>query len=256
MYRDLFSLAGKTAVVTGASRGIGLMIAEGLLSFGAKVFVVSRERETIEAAARQLGKQGEVVPVASDLSTLAGIQQLRDDVARCCDRLDILVCNAGAVWSAPFDEFPERGWDKVADLNVKSPFFTVQAFAPLLRAGSTEGSPARVVNVASIDGLHVPLTETYSYTAAKAGLVMLTRMLARTLAPQITVNAIAPGPFVTKLTRERFELEGEKFLAHVPLKRYGTPEDAIGATVYLCSRAGAYVNGVILPVDGGWLGAL
>jgi NAD(P)-dependent dehydrogenase (short-subunit alcohol dehydrogenase family) len=167
----------------------------------------------------------------------------------------VLVCNAGTVWNAPFASFPEHGWDKVAALNVKSPFFLAQCVLPLLISAGSAADPSRVINITSTDGLHVALTETYSYSAAKAGLGMITRMLALHLAPHhITVNAIAPGAFVTKMTAKAFEEIGDNVLAQVPLRRYGIAEDIAGVAVFLASRAGAYITGTILPVDGGWVG--
>ncbi|MGE3600375.1 MAG: SDR family oxidoreductase [Dehalococcoidia bacterium] len=255
---ELFSLRGRTALVTGGSRGIGQMIAQGFASFGARVLLVARDRDAVDAAVRQLRDTGaEAQGFTADLSRIDELDRLVGELHAASPRLDILVNNAAAVWNASLETFPPDGWDKVVNLNLRSPFFLIQRLLPLLRAAASDQSPARIINVVSADALHVPLTDTYSYTAAKAGLVMLTRMLAQRLGPdRITVNALAPGPFETRMTARAFAERGAEFLAQIPLHRYGTTEDAAGAAIFLASRAGAYVNGTTLPVDGGWVGAL
>lgn len=253
---SLFSLKGKVALVTGGSRGIGRMITEGLLRYGARVYITSRDGTGCGQAARELSSLGEVCAIAGDLASYSEIGRIAGFLSKKECALHILICNAGTVWNAPFADFPENGWDKVQQLNVRSPFFTTQAFMPMLRLAASSDDPARVINVTSIDAFHVPLTETYSYSAAKAGLTMVTRMLAKRLGPEhITVNAIAPGVFATKMTAGALEYDKNAFLQQVPLGRLGRGDDMAGAAVFLASRAGAYVSGTTLVVDGGWLGA-
>jgi len=248
----LFDLSGKTAVVTGGTRGIGLMMARGLLQAGASVYISSRKADACAAAAQELAQYGQVAAIAADLSTEAECLRLASEVGRREQALHILVNNAGATWGAPLAEFPAAAWDKVVDLNLKAPFFLTRAFLPLLEAGGTHDDPARVINVGSIDGLHVPSLPTYSYSASKAGLHHLTRVLASELGPrQITVNAVAPGPFESKMMAATLESFGAEIAARAPLRRIGRPDDMAGVAVYLSSRAGSYVTGAVIPVDGG-----
>jgi NAD(P)-dependent dehydrogenase (short-subunit alcohol dehydrogenase family) len=251
---DLFDLTGKTAVVTGGSRGIGLMIARGLLQAGASVYISSRKADAVAAAEAELASYGKVVGIPADLAEADECRRLAAEVGEREDRLHVLVNNAGATWGQPLDEFTEAGWDRVVDLNMKSPFFLTQAFLPLLSAAASADDPARVINVGSIDGLHVNPMPHYPYSASKAGVHHLTRHLARELGPrQITVNAIAPGPFESKMMA--FALDDPDMRAAVaassPLGRIGRPDDMAGVAIYLASRAGSYVTGAIIPVDGG-----
>jgi NAD(P)-dependent dehydrogenase (short-subunit alcohol dehydrogenase family) len=247
---DLFDLTGKVAVVTGGTRGIGLMMARGLLDAGARVYVCSRSADACAAAAAELG--GDVVAFPADLSTEAGCAGAAAEVAAREPRVHVLVNNAGATWGAPLAEFPASAWDKVVDLNLKAPFFLVREFLPLLEAAASEDDPARVINVGSIDGIRAPAMPTYSYAASKAGVHHLTRVLARELGPRrITVNAVAPGPFESKMMRATLDAFGEAIAANAPLRRIGRPDDMAGVAVYLASRAGAYVTGTVIPVDGG-----
>jgi NAD(P)-dependent dehydrogenase (short-subunit alcohol dehydrogenase family) len=250
---DLFDLAGKTAVVTGGTRGIGLMISRGLLQAGAqKVYISSRKAEGCAEAERELAKFGQVMAIQADLSTEAECLRLASEVGEREKALHILVNNAGATWGAPLEEFPASAWDKVLDLNLKSPFFLTRAFLPLLEAAGTREDPARVINIGSIDGLRVPPLPTYSYSASKAGLHHMTRVLARELGPRhITVNAVAPGPFESKMMAATLTTFGDAIAQAAPLRRIGRPDDMAGAAVFLSSRAGAYVTGAVLPVDGG-----
>jgi NAD(P)-dependent dehydrogenase (short-subunit alcohol dehydrogenase family) len=248
----LFDLSGKTAVVTGGTRGIGLMMARGLLQAGASVYISSRKADACAAAAQELAQYGRVAAIPADLSTEAECLRLAREVGEREQALHILVNNAGATWGAPLAEFPAAAWDKVVDLNLKAPFFLTRAFLPLLEAGGTHDDPARVINVGSIDGLHVPSLPTYSYSASKAGLHHLTRVLASELGPrQITVNAVAPGPFESKMMAATLESFGSEIAARAPLRRIGRPDDMAGVAVYLSSRAGSYVTGAVIPVDGG-----
>ena len=249
---ELFDLSGKTAVVTGGTRGIGLMIARGLLAAGARVYVSSRKPEACAAAEQELSQYGTVTAIPADLSTEPECLRLAGEIGNREQALDVLVNNAGATWGAPLAEFPAAAWDKVVDLNLKAPFFLTRAFLPLLEAAGNRDDPARVINIGSIDGLHVPSLPTFSYSASKAGLHHLTRVLARDLGPrQITVNAVAPGPFESKMMAATLQAFGDAIAESAPLRRIGRPDDMAGVAVYLASRAGAYVTGAVIPVDGG-----
>ena len=252
MASDLFSLAGKTALVTGGSRGIGKMIARGLLDAGATVIISSRKGEELMAAKDDLATHGEVHAVQADVSTVEGCRALAALAVERFPALNILVNNAGATWGMPLEEFTEAAWDKVMDTNVKSLFFLTQALLPNLRAAASAADPARVINIGSIDGLHVSPMDTYSYAASKAGVHHLTRALARKLGPQhITVNAVAPGPFESKMMAATLQAFGDSIARSSPLGRIGNPDDMAGVAVYLASRAGAFVTGAVIPVDGG-----
>ena len=249
---DLFDLTGKTAVVTGGSRGIGLMIARGLLEAGARVYISSRKADACAAAERELTPYGKIVAIPADLSAEAECLRLAEEVGQREPALHVLVNNAGATWGAPLEEFPAAAWDKVVDLDLKAPFFLTRAFLPLLEAAGTPDDPARVINIGSIDGLRVPPFPTYAYSASKAGLHHLTRVLARELGPRhITVNAVAPGPFESKMMAATLQAFGDAIIDAAPLKRIGRPDDMAGVAIYLASRAGAYVTGAVIPVDGG-----
>ncbi|HKE73899.1 MAG TPA: SDR family oxidoreductase [Acidimicrobiales bacterium] len=248
---DLFSIAGKTAVVTGGSRGIGLMIARGFVEAGAKVYVSSRKADVCEEVAAELSKVGECVALPADLATEDECRRLAGEVAAREERLDILVNNAGATWGAPWEDFDEAAWERVLSLNVKGVFHLSKFLTPLLEAAGSADEPSRVINVGSIDGLHVPAMDTFSYSASKAAVHHLTRHMARVLAPRVTVNAIAPGPFESKMMAATLEAFGDQIRAQSPLKRIGRPDDMAGAAIFLSSRAGAYLTGTVIPVDGG-----
>ncbi len=248
---DLFSVVGKTALVTGGSRGIGKMIATGYVEAGAKVYISSRRADVCEELAAELSAVGTCVAMPADLSTEGGCRQLAVALGAVEERLHILVNNAGNTWGAPLEAFDDSAWDRVLALNVKGVFHTTKFLVPLLRAAAVEDDPARVVNIGSIDGIQVPFLETYSYGTSKAAVHHLTRHLARTLAPHITVNAIAPGPFESKMMAATLESFGEQIAASAPLKRIGRPDDMAGAAIYLASRAGSYLTGAVIPVDGG-----
>jgi len=250
--RDLFAVKGKTAVVTGGSRGIGLMIARGYVEAGARVYISSRKAEVCEQVAEELSSFGDCVALPADLSSEADCTRLAAAVGERERQLHILVNNAGATWGAPLEEFPSSAWDKLLDLNLKAPFFLTRALLPLLQAAATPDDPARVINVGSIDGLAVPAFPTYAYAASKAGLHHLTRVLARELGPRrITVNAVAPGPFESKMMAQTLRDFGDAIAASSPLGRIGRPDDMAGVALYLAGRAGAYVTGAVIPVDGG-----
>lgn len=247
---QLFSLKGRTALITGGSRGIGRMIAEGFLAQGAKVYISARKAAACDQTAKELSAFGPCVSLPADVSTLEGANALVAAYAKHEDSLDILVNNAGAAWGAPYDEFPESGWDKVVDLNMKAPFFLTQALTPMLRKAATDHL-AKVIHIASIDGLSVNPWETYSYAASKAGLIHLTRRMALRLAPdRIAVSAIAPGAFASDMNKEARD-NGDEVKNRIPAGRIGTPEDMAGAAIFLASRAGDYVMGSTLVVDGG-----
>lgn len=251
---DLFDISGKTALVTGGSRGIGLMIARGFVQAGADVIISSRKTDVCNEVAAELDAMGpgSCRSLPADLSTEDACVDLGARVSDVFDRLDILVNNAGANWGEPFETFPASGWDKVLDLNLKGPFFLTRAVKPLLDAAASAEEPARVINIGSIDGLQVPLLNTYSYSASKAAVHHMTRVLAREFGPQnITVNAIAPGPFESKMMEATLEAAGDAIAESAPLKRIGRPDDLAGTAQFLASRAGSYVTGAVLPVDGG-----
>ena len=247
---NLFSLQGRTALITGGSRGIGRMIAAGFLAQGARVYISARKAAACDQTAAELGALGHCVSLPADVSSVAGAQALAAAYAAHEPELDILVNNAGAARGAPFDEFPESGWDKVVDLNLKAPFFLTQALAGHLRLAGKQ-RVAKVINIASIDGLSVNPQETYSYAASKAGLVHLTRRMALRLSQDnIAVTAIAPGAFASEMNRDARDRAAE-VSAYIPAGRIGTDEDMAGAAIYLASRAGDYVVGETLVVDGG-----
>jgi NAD(P)-dependent dehydrogenase (short-subunit alcohol dehydrogenase family) len=254
---DLFDVAGKTALVTGGSRGIGLMIATGLVEAGARVIISSRKEQDLRAVAEQLAATHDCEAIPGDISTPEGAASLAVATRERFDALDIVVNNAGAAWGAPLEEFPASGWDRVAHTNVEGVFHLTVALLPALRAAASPEDPARVINIGSIDGLRPPVLENYSYSASKAAVHMLTRHLAKRLASEhITVNAIAPGPFESRMTNfilgnpESRELVEQS----VPLGRIGRPDDVAGLTLFLASRAGSYLTGSVIALDGGITG--
>ena len=250
--KNLFSLDGRVALVTGGSRGIGYMIAQGLLEFGcARVYISSRKAAQCDEAARQLSQYGECISIPGDVSTLDGIKALVAEIGKREQAIDILVNNAGAAWGEAWDTFPESGWDKVVDLNLKAPFFLTRELTPLLKAGVRNDHLAKVINIASIDGISVNMLETYSYAGSKAGLIHMTKRMALQLAKDnIVMTAIAPGAFASEMNKAARD-HGDAISAGIPARRIGTTEDMAGAAVYLASRAGDYVLGSTLIVDGG-----
>jgi 2-deoxy-D-gluconate 3-dehydrogenase len=261
MMKNLFSVEGKTVLVTGGSRGIGEMIAAGFLANGAKVYISSRKADVCDATAQRLSETygGECISLPANLAELSGIEALVAELAGRENQLDVLINNAGVSWGAPLDEFPELGWDKVMDTNVKGVFFLTQKLLPMLRASASHDSPARVVNVGSIDGIKTPVFETFSYGPSKAAVHMLTRQLAAHLIKEhIIVNAIAPGPFPTYMLStgvggggDTEAVDWEAMGRTNPRGRVGTPEDIAGLTIFLCSRAGEFTIGEVITCDGG-----
>ncbi len=251
---DLFSVAGKTALVTGGSRGIGEMIARGLVENGATVYISSRKADVCDAIAAELSKIGTCVSLPADLSRMDEIARLASAFTEREQRLNVLVNNAGAAWGESFDTFPEKGWDKIVDLNLKTPFFLTQALIARLEAAAAPLDPARVINIASIDGISVPRLENYSYSASKAGFIQLTRHLGQDLAKRgISVTGIAPGFFPSQMTS--FVLSDDTIRSETPVQRIGTPEDIAGTVIYLASRAGSFCCGSTITVDGGLVDA-
>lgn len=251
MLDTLFSLEGRTALITGGSRGIGEMIAEGYVRSGAKVYITARKAPDCLATAERLSKLGTCIALPADVSGADGAKALAKQYLEHEDTLDILVNNAGAAWGEPFETFPEGGWDKVMDLNVKSPFFLTQALFGALKAKATAERPSKVINIASIDGLSVNMLETYSYAASKSGLIHLTKRMGLELVKSnVVVSAIAPGAFASNMNKAARD-HADVVADHVPSGRIGSPEDMAGAAIYLASRAGDYVVGSTLIVDGG-----
>lgn len=250
---DMFRLDRKVAVVTGGGRGIGVMMARGLLQAGATVYLSSRKKAELDAAVAELSAHGIVHAIPADLSTVDGVQALVSDLAEREDAVHALFNNAGAAWGAPFGEFPESGFDKVLDINVKGVFLLTRALVPMLTAAATDDDPARVINTGSVDGIIPPERgrNNFSYSASKAAVHMLTKHLAGELAPRILVNAIAPGLFQSRMTKELLRAGPDAVGSLLPLGRIGQPADMAGIAVFLASRASTYITGAVIPVDGG-----
>ena len=252
--KDLFNVEGKVALVTGGSRGIGAMIAEGFVKNGVKTYITSRKSEQCNNKADELSKFGECISIPADLTDMNEMDKLVNYIKENEKQFNFLINNAGAAWGASFDEFPENGWDKVMDTNVKSVFFLTQKLAKILEQSGNNSDPSRIINVGSIDGIGIPRAETYSYPASKAAVHQLTRVLANRLAHRnININAIAPGPFQSNMMAHTLEEYGEQIKSSVPRGRIGIPEDMAGTAIFLCSKASAYITGSIIPVDGGSL---
>ena len=251
MMKDLFSLEGRVAIVTGGSRGIGKMIAQGYLEQGAKVYITARKAPACDQTAEELSQYGTCVSLPHDLATIDGCRAFTDEFLTHENAVDVLVNNAGAAWGAAFEEFPESGWDKVMDLNVKSPFFLTQALYEPLKKNASQDKPSKVINIASIDGVKINPWETYSYQASKAAMIHLTRrMAARLIEDNINVSGIAPGAFASDMNKAARDM-GDAVATMVPAKRIGRSEDMAGTAVFLASKAGDYVVGDTLAVDGG-----
>jgi NAD(P)-dependent dehydrogenase (short-subunit alcohol dehydrogenase family) len=245
---QLFSVAGKCAVVTGGTRGVGFMIARGLVEAGARVYIASRDARACTQIAAELSVWGECVALPADVSTVDGCRQMADKLAAAASKLHLLVNNAGVTLGAPLDSFGDPEWDRVLAVNLKGVFNATRFLRPLLEAAASDGDPARVINIGSVDGLHIPPMENYSYSSSKAAVHHLTRHLAKRLGPKVTVNALALGPFLSDMTDASLAKE---MGLRAPLGRIGTPEDAAGAVIFLASRAGSFLTGAVIPVDGG-----
>jgi NAD(P)-dependent dehydrogenase (short-subunit alcohol dehydrogenase family) len=248
---SLFDVSGKVVLVTGGSQGIGEMIARGFVDAGAKVYISSRKAEVCDALAAELSRSGSCTSLPADLSREAECQRLAVELASREGHLEVLVNNAGATWGAPMADYDEQAWERVLALNVKGVFHMTKFLRPLLEVNGTAEEPSRVINIGSIDGLHVPAMETFAYSASKAAVHQLTRHLAKAMAPRVTVNAIAPGPFESKMMRSTLEAFGDEIAKSAPMKRIGRPSDMAGAAIFLASPAASYITGAILPVDGG-----
>ena len=254
---SLFTLEGKTALVTGGSRGIGAMITEGLVASGCRVYISSRTKSACDETAASLSHYpGECLSLPSDVSTMDGIESLVASLSEREESVDILVNNAGVAWGEPFEKFSEKGWDRVLDLNAKSVFFLTQKMMPLLKRAASPDDPSRIINITSILGSRPDPMMAYSYCASKAALAQITKNLAYDLAKDnITVNGISPGFFPSQMTAHLMEDEvaNEEMLRKARFKRYGKAEEIAGLSIYLCSRSGAYVTGAVIPIDGGLL---
>ncbi|CDO59197.1 MULTISPECIES: SDR family oxidoreductase [Parvibaculaceae] len=250
--KNLFDVSGKVVVITGGSRGIGEMIATGFVENGAKVYITARKAEACDATAARLSEIGTCISLPYDLSTVEGVTAFAKEIESREEKLDVLINNAGAAWGEPIDDYSEKGWDKVFDINIKGPFFLTQKLLPLLRKAATYEEPARIINTASINGIEPPILDTFAYSSSKAGMIMLTRHLAGRLADDnILVNAIAPGPFPSNMMAATLATMGDAIKADNPRKRIGEPEDIAGVAIFLASRASAYTTGATVPCDGG-----
>jgi NAD(P)-dependent dehydrogenase (short-subunit alcohol dehydrogenase family) len=254
--KTLFDVSGKVAVVSGGSSGIGAMMARGLLENGAKVYITARKAERLEAMAKELSDLGECVAIQGDMSKVEGIEALVAEISKHENKIDILINNAGANWAAPLETFPEKGWDKVMDINIKSIFFATQKFLPLLKAAGNADEPARVINIASINGIRNSGMPTYAYSASKSGVIHLTEHLSTDLASSgINVNAIAPGLFPSDMTKQIIDNDGmaKHAISQIPRGRLGKPEDIAGTAIFLCSQASSWMTGQTIVLDGGMI---
>lgn len=249
---NLFGVAGKTAIVTGGSRGIGRMIAEAYVENGVKTYITARKAEACQATANELAAKGQCIAILADLSTKAGRDEFVQAVMAQESKIDILVNNAGAAWGAPFAEYPDEGYDKVMDINVKAIFTLTRDLLPLLTKDASTAEPSRIINIGSIDGLRVSSTDNFAYGASKAAVHFLTKNLAVRLAPEgLTVNAIAPGPFESKMMDFMLQNYRDKIEAENPMGRIGNPQDMAGLALYLAAPATRYMTGQVIALDGG-----
>ena len=248
---SLFDVSNKVVLVTGGSRGIGEMIARGFVEAGATVYISSRKADACATLATELSKVGSCTALPADLSREMECRRVAEELSRREDHLDVLVNNAGATWGAPMADYDEAAFERVLALNVKGVFHLTKFLRSMLEARATAETPSRVINIGSIDGLHVPTMETFAYSASKAAVHQLTRHLAKAMAPVVTVNAIAPGPFESRMMRATLEAFGDTIAQSAPMQRIGRPSDMAGAAIFLASPAASYITGVILPVDGG-----
>ena len=249
---DLFSVSGKVAIVTGGSRGIGRMIAEGFVENGVRTYITARKADACAETAAELSKKGECIALPADLSTKEGREAFVAEITAREAKIDILVNNAGAAWGAPFEQYPDEGYDKVMDINVKAIFTLTRDLMPLLKQGASQQNPSRVINIGSIDGLRVSTMDNFAYGASKAAVHFLTKNLALRLGPKgVTVNAIAPGAFQSNMMNATLEKFQDKIESENPLGRIGSPEDMAGLALYLASNASKYMTGQVIALDGG-----
>ncbi|MDB9981789.1 SDR family oxidoreductase [Gammaproteobacteria bacterium] len=249
---DLFSVAGKVAIVTGGSRGIGRMIAEGFVENGVRTYITARKADACAETAAELSKKGECIALPADLSTKEGREAFVAEITAREAKIDVLVNNAGAAWGAPFEEYPDEGYDKVMDINVKAIFTLTRDLMPLLKQGASQQNPSRVINIGSIDGLRVSTMDNFAYGASKAAVHFLTKNLALRLGPKgVTVNAIAPGAFQSNMMNATLEKFQDKIESENPLGRIGSPEDMAGLALYLAANASKYMTGQVIALDGG-----
>jgi NAD(P)-dependent dehydrogenase (short-subunit alcohol dehydrogenase family) len=254
---SLFDLSGKVALITGGAQGLGRLIAHGMLDAGARVYITSRRAEQCEQAARELSVDGHCIGIQADVATTAGVVALSTELKTRESRLDILVNNAGKTWGAPLESFPDQAWSRVMSVNVQGPFTLIKELLPLLKAAASAADPARIINIGSIAGTVVEPLQAYSYAASKAAIHHLSRVLAAELAPQhINVNVLVPGYFPTQMTAHVHadEAEQRRLTARIPLGRLGNGDDIAGGCIFLASRAGAYVTGSEICMDGGMSG--
>mgnify|MGYP001275050476 CR=1 FL=1 len=253
MNNDIFSVSGKVVLITGGARGIGAMLSESFIKAGATVIISSRNSEKCDKYAEELSLFGSCVSMPADLSSISNVDALYNQISKSFNSLDVIINNSGTTWGSDFEEFPEKGWDKVFSLNMKAPFYLIQKFLPLLEINAKPEDPGRVINIGSVDGIRTSNFSNYSYSALKAGIHHLSGILADLLAHRnITVNCIAPGPFKTDMMQPMVEKLGlSEIVSTVPLKRLGQADDIGGVAIFLSSKASAFINGVVLPVDGG-----
>ncbi|KAH8821086.1 short-chain dehydrogenase/reductase-like protein sdr [Xylogone sp. PMI_703] len=253
---SLFNVKDKVVLVTGGAKGIGRMISEGFVANGAKVYITSRDAKACEKACQELNALGKGTAdfIAADFYKLEDCKRMVEELKKRESKLHVLVNNSGSNWGAPYDEFPDSAWTRVLTLNLSRVFTITQLVTPLLEAAQKEGDPARIINIGSVDGIRVPALETFSYSASKAGLHQLSRVLANHLGKRnITSNALACGPFESKMMAQTLKNFKDTIVAGIPLGRIGEPEDVAGACLFLASRAGSFVNGAVIALDGGSL---
>jgi NAD(P)-dependent dehydrogenase (short-subunit alcohol dehydrogenase family) len=257
LVHDIFDIRGKVALVTGGTSGIGLMAATALVKRGAKTYITGRDQARTDEVAAQLARDGQCIGLAADLAHVDGPAQIAAAFARHESALHVLLNNAGASEKGNIETLAADEWDQVMDVNLRAPFFLVQQLLPQLRAAASAEDPARIINIGSIGGLHIPNWEAHAYGASKAAIHHMTRALAKRLGREhIVANAIAPGPFPSRITDTTSENVKKSVATYIPLGRPGEPQDIEGLVVFLASPASRYINGLTIPLDGGYIAAL